>query len=72
MSAISKLEIDVPGLDEEMRETISKITEEFESEHERDIVRDGPGWIPRIQPVDYIIGWAINIAIIIWLIAALV
>jgi hypothetical protein len=64
--------IDLPGLDDEMRTLISERVVEFEANHEDDLKRDGPGWVPRIGSIDYIIAGAISLILTIWLIAALV
>jgi hypothetical protein len=64
--------IDLPGLDDEMRTLISERVVEFEANHQDDLKRDGPGWVPRIEAIDYIIAGAVNLILTIWLIAALV
>ena len=71
MEKVSKLAVDIPGIDEEMRSAIDDIIEEFEAKHEPDIVNGGNGWVPRIKKIDYIIAASINLIFIIWLIASL-
>ena len=69
MANAKGMEINLPGLDEKMREQITQRVEEFEEKHEPNIVNDGDGWIPRITKSDYIIAISINVLIIIWMIA---
>jgi hypothetical protein len=44
---------------------------EFEENHQADVLRGGPGWVPRIRGRDYLLGVAVNLLITIWLIIAL-
>jgi hypothetical protein len=66
-----KMKIDLPGIDNKMREQITQRVEEFELKHEPNIVNDGDGWIPRVKNIDYIIAITLNIFIVLWLIIAL-
>ena len=67
MANVKQMEIDLPGLSEDMRSQIEARVKEFEEKHEPDIVKNGPGWIPRITKNDYFIAITINLIIIIWL-----
>lgn len=65
------LRVRLPGADAQLTEEIERRIAEFERDHEPDVLRDGPGWVPRIRRVDYLIAIAVNAAIVIWLIVAL-
>ena len=58
----------IGGLDAELAQAIEERVSEFERKHEPDVLREGPGWVPRIRKIDYVIALAINAAIIIWLV----
>lgn len=66
-----ELRVDLPGADAQLTEEIEQRIAEFEREHEPDVLRDGPGWVPKIRRVDYVIAVAVNAVIVIWLIVAL-
>lgn len=61
----------IGGLDAELAQAIEERVSEFERKHEPDVLREGPGWVPRIRKIDYVIALAINAAIIIWLVISL-
>lgn len=63
--------VHVGDLDPELAQAIEERISEFERKHEPDVLRDGPGWVPRIRKIDYVIALAINAAIIIWLVISL-
>jgi hypothetical protein len=60
------------GLDEELARAIEERVSEFERKHEASVLRNGPGWVPRIRKIDYAIAIFINAAITLWLIIALI
>jgi hypothetical protein len=60
------------GLNRDIAQSIEERVSEFEVNHERDLVKGGCGWVPRIRKVDYIIALAINGAITLWLAIALI
>jgi hypothetical protein len=70
MAQLSATEVNIPGIDEEMRTSIGEIIADFEDKHESDLANDGDGWVPRIELVDYIIAGVVNLILIIWLIAS--
>jgi hypothetical protein len=72
MAQITATDVNIPGVDENMRSSISEIINEFESKHEADLANDGNGWVPRIETVDYVIAGIVNLILIIWLIASFV
>ena len=61
----------IPGLDDKLALAIEERVSEFEQKHEPDLLQYGPGWVPRIRKIDYVIGISINAAIILWLVIAL-
>jgi hypothetical protein len=61
----------LPGVTDELARDIAQRIEEFERDHQDDVLRDGPGWVPRIRRVDYVIAFAVNAVILVWLILAL-
>ena len=65
------LRVNLPGAGPELTEEIERRITEFEREHEADVLRGGPGWVPRIRRVDYLIAIAVNVMIVIWLVLAL-
>lgn len=65
------LRVDLPGADAQLTAEIEQRIAEFERDHERDVLRDGPGWVPKIRRGDYLIAIAVNAVIVIWLIVAL-
>lgn len=67
-----QLRVDLPGVDAQLTEEIERRIDEFEREHEPAVLRDGPGWVPRIRRTDYLIAIAVNAVIVIWLIVVLV
>lgn len=65
-----KMPVDLPGLDEKLRQDIEERIEEFERKHLADVLNGGDGWVPRVRTIDYIISVGINLVPIIWLIIA--
>ena len=63
--------VSLPGVDEVMAKVIVERIQEFEHKHEHALVQNGPGWVPRIGSIDYIVAGLINLLIIIWLTFAL-
>ncbi len=63
--------VHISGPDVELAQVIEERISEFEREHEPDVLRDGPGWVPRIRKIDYVIAVTINAAIILWLVISL-
>ena len=63
--------VSLPGVDEVMAEVIVERIQEFERKHEHALVKDGPGWVPRIESIDYIVAGAMNLLIVLWLVFAL-
>jgi len=66
------LPVDLPGLDEDLRNKAEERIAEFERDHQADVVSGGDGWIPKIKKRDYAIAITLNLIVIIWLIIALV
>lgn len=64
--------VTLPGLDEELRADIEARIAEFEAEHQSDVIAGGPGWVPRLKASDYLWAVVVNVAIIVWLVVALV
>jgi hypothetical protein len=64
------LRVDLPGLDERMRQEIQERVDEFDREHLHSAWNGGPGWVPRITGRDYAIAVAINLVIVVWMIVA--
>lgn len=64
--------INFPGITKEMEEELEARLEDFEKNHEDDVVHGGPGYVPKIRNMDFIIAWGINIVLgIYWLWAIL-
>ena len=63
--------IRMSGVSDDLAVDIEQRIDEFERTHEQDVLRDGPGWVPRIRGIDYAIAIAINAVIVVWLIVAL-
>lgn len=63
-----KRNINLHGIDEELKKSVEEIVLEFESIHERNLFRSGTGWVPKIRKLDYAIAIIINLALILWLI----
>jgi hypothetical protein len=72
MASADRLPVDLPGLDEDLRRDVEERIEEFERDHERDVLQDGAGWVPRVTGRDYAIAVAINAVVVAWLVAVLV
>jgi hypothetical protein len=64
-------QLDMPGLDEALRQDLDERITEFEALHQQDVMRGGEGWVPRIRRVDYAIAIAVNALIVLWLVIVL-
>ena len=62
--------INLPGLGDELRNSVEERVSEFEREHEPDLLKGSSGWVPNIRKVDYAIAILINAVIAFWLIIA--
>ncbi|HWP93397.1 MAG TPA: hypothetical protein VNN20_14480 [Thermodesulfobacteriota bacterium] len=62
--------VNLPGLGEELRNSVEERVSEFEHEHEPDLLRGSSGWVPHIRKLDYAIAILINAVIALWLIIA--
>ncbi len=71
MTIVSSNMIDLPGLNEELRNKITERIGEFESKHEINLLSNGDGWIPKITAIDYIVAGSVNLVITIWLVVSL-
>lgn len=64
--------VDLPGVDAELAADIERRIAEFEALHAADVLRNGPGWVPRIRRSDYAIAIAVNAVIAVWLLIVLI
>jgi hypothetical protein len=71
MSQVVHRAISLPGVDEELAAEIEERVAEFDRDHQWDVARGGPGWVPRVRPVDYGVAIAVNAVIVIWLVLVL-
>lgn len=55
-----KLSVHMPGLDSNLLAEVEERIEEFERDHEQDVIHGGNGYVDRIQKNDYFIALAIN------------
>ena len=62
--------INLPGLGEELRNSVEERVSEFEHEHEPGLLKSSSGWVPHIRKLDYAIAILINAVIALWLIIA--
>jgi len=69
--ATSRTPVALPGLTDEVRAEIEERITEFEEQHEADVLRGGPGWVPRVLGRDYAVAVAVNALFVIWLVVAL-
>jgi hypothetical protein len=60
MGNAEKMPLYMPGLDAKLLAEVEDRVEEFEREHEQDVLNGGNGYVDRIQPKDYMIAIAIN------------
>ncbi len=67
-----KRNINLNGIDEELKHLVEERVSEFERFHEPDLLRGSSGWIPEIRKLDYAIAFFINLAITLWLIIAFI
>jgi hypothetical protein len=70
--AAARPPVQLPGIDEDLRADIEARIAEFEAHHQASVLADGPGWVPRIRRSDYVWAVAVNAAIVLWLVIALV
>jgi hypothetical protein len=63
--------LQLTGMDDDLLRDVEQRVSEFEELHEPDVLRDGAGWVPRIQPRDYAIAIAVNAVIVVWLVIVL-
>lgn len=64
--------LDLRGVSTDLVDEVEARVIEFEQEHGVDVETGGPGWVPRVRPVDYAIAAVVNVALIIWLILAMI
>jgi len=64
-------ELGLPGLDEDLRRELDVRIADFEALHQQDVLAGGPGWVPRIRRMDYILAIAVNAVIVLWLVIVL-
>ena len=62
--------INLPGLGEELRNSVEERVSEFEHEHEPGLLKGSSGCVPHIRKLDYAIAILINAVIALWLIIA--
>jgi len=55
-----RLPLNMPGLDSQLLAEAEERIEEFERDHEQDVIHGGNGYVDRIQKKDYVIAIAIN------------
>jgi hypothetical protein len=67
----TKRDINLPGLGEELRNSVEERVSEFEHKHEPDLLKGSTGWVPHIRKLDYAIAIFINAVITLWLIIVL-
>jgi hypothetical protein len=60
-------EPNLPGVSAEWLRDLDERIVEFEARHQDDVMRGGPGWVPRIRRFDYAVAIAANVVIIVWL-----
>jgi hypothetical protein len=64
----AKLPIHMPGLDASLLAEVEKRVEEFERDHEQDVIHGGAGYVDRIRKKDYVIAIVINAVLgVYWL-----
>jgi hypothetical protein len=71
-AAAGRPAVRLPGADEELTASIEERLAEFERAHEPSVLRDGPGWVPRVRALDYAVAILVNAAVVVWLVVALV
>jgi hypothetical protein len=64
--------LDLRGVPTELVDEVEARVVEFEREHQASVDAEGPGWVPRIRSADYVIAAAVNVALIVWLILAMI
>ena len=63
-----KLPIHMPGLDAKLLAEVEERVEEFERDHEQDVIHGRAGYVDRIHARDYVIAVVINAVLgIYWL-----
>jgi len=63
--------INLQGIDEELKNAVEERVSEFEREYEPALLKGSTGWVPHIRKLDYAIAIFINAVITFWLIIAL-
>lgn len=61
-----RLPLNMPGLDSQLLTEAEERIEEFERDHEQDVIHGGNGYVDRIQKKDYAIAIAINAVLCIY------
>jgi len=69
---VEKHPCEVGGLTPEMTAELEKRVQEFEREHEEDVIANGTGYVPKIRKGDYLFAGLINAAITIYMIIAVI
>lgn len=68
MENSTSLPLHMPGLDAKLLAEVEERIEEFERDHEQDVIRGGNGYVERIRKKDYVIAIAINAVLgVYWL-----
>jgi len=70
MLPIDKLSVNVPGLTSEMGEELEERVRDFENIHEESASVGGAGYVPIIRKGDFMFAGIINIAIVIYMVIA--
>lgn len=60
METKEKLPLYMPGLDAQLLTEVGERIEEFERDHEQDVIHGGNGYVDRIRKKDYVIAIVIN------------
>ncbi len=66
-----KLPVDLPGIDEELRQEIESRIEEYEEKYENLVFQSRDAVVPRVRSIDYLIAGFINILLIIYFVVAI-
>jgi hypothetical protein len=63
-----RMPINFPGITKEMEQELEARLKYFEANHEDDVIHGGPGYVPKIRNIDFIVAWGINLVLgIYWL-----
>jgi hypothetical protein len=63
--------VSLPGIPESLLADIEQRVQDFEREHQSDVLRDGAGWVPRVRRFDYAIAVAANAVLVVWIVVVL-